>query len=325
MKKWLALIVAIITVLFLSAGCADGGMFVEYTAKARDSADGDISDLLWDTMGIILNRLESAGVKGCRIEQIGIEGIRVEIPYEYCKDGKITEVLELIGAPGELLFIDPEGNVFMNGDMVKSAEYYYAEGDHQIAFQLTEEGSDLFADMTSKSIGRVISIILDGELLIAPTVQMPITGGAGVINGLQSKERATRIAAQIQSGTLPVELTQDRMDYWAEYKESDSESSGILDGEWRIISISGEGSEDINAALTAGIEVRMVFRDGVLTIEAPFIDENMDTSQRYRIEGSNIIWVYDDGTENNNLAFFLEGNKLHLIQNGTVVAVLERK
>jgi len=100
----------------------------------------------------------------------------------------------------------------MTGDMVKTATYYYADGDHQIAFTLTDEGAKIFGDVTASSIGQTIAIYLDGEQLIAPTVQSAITNGSGVINGLGSAERATSIAAKIQSGALPLELTQQKVD-----------------------------------------------------------------------------------------------------------------
>ena len=62
----------------------------------------------------------------------------------------------------------------------------------------------------SKYAGTEVKI--DGEELINPTVQVAITNGSGVINGLGSAERATTIAAKIQSGALPLELTQQKVD-----------------------------------------------------------------------------------------------------------------
>ena len=122
----------------------------------------------------------------------------------------------LIGTQGELRFLDPQGNVFMTGSMVESAEYECMEGDHRIIFTLTDEGAQIFADMTMIYMGMAISIFMDEELLLAPVVQAPITEGAGMINGLKSAGQARQIAAWIQSGALPMVLTQDRVDYWAE-------------------------------------------------------------------------------------------------------------
>ena len=184
-----------------------GGMYVEYTAKAPEGSEADFGSLINGTIQIIQQRLSDKGYTECNVQQIGTNGIRVEIP-----DVQDDTVLDLIGAAAKLEFKNPSGEVFMTGDMVKTATYYYSEGDHQVAFTLTDEGAKLFGEVTSANIGRQIAIYLDGEELISPTVESAITNGSGVINGMGSAERATTIAAKIQSGALPLELTQDKVD-----------------------------------------------------------------------------------------------------------------
>jgi len=184
-----------------------GGMYVEYSGKAPEGSTADFDTLVEGTMQIIQSRLSDKGFNEANVQRIGVDGIRVEIP-----DVQDDTVLDLIGAAAKLEFKDPSGETFMTGDMVQKATYFYSEGDHQIAFTLTDEGSKVFADMTAANIGRTLSIYLDDELLIAPTVQSAITNGSGVINGLGSAERATSIAAKIQSGALPLELTQQKVD-----------------------------------------------------------------------------------------------------------------
>ena len=184
-----------------------GGMYVEYSCKAPEGSEASFSELINGTISIIQQRLADKGYTEVNVQQIGTDGIRVEIP-----DVQDDTVLDLIGAAAKLEFMNPNGEVFMTGDMVKTATYFYSEGDHQVAFTLTDEGAKLFGDVTSQNIGRTIAIYLDGEQLIAPTVQSAITNGSGVINGMGSAERATTIAAKIQSGALPLELTQQKVD-----------------------------------------------------------------------------------------------------------------
>ena len=167
-----------------------GGMYVEYSGKAPEGSSANFDELVEGTMSIIRERLTDKGFTEANVQKLGTDGIRVEIP-----DVQDDTVLDLIGAAAKLEFKDPSGEVFMTGDMVKTATYYYSEGDHQIAFTLTDEGTKVFGDMTAANIGKTLSIYLDGELLIAPTVQSAITNGSGVINGLGSAERATTIAA----------------------------------------------------------------------------------------------------------------------------------
>jgi len=199
-----------------------GGMYVEYSAKAPAGSEASFDELMNGTMSIITERLSDKGFNEVNVQRIGTDGIRVEIP-----DVQDDTVLDLIGAAAKLEFKDPNGETFMTGDLVKTATYYYAEGDHQIAFTLTDEGSKIFGDMTASSIGKTLSIYLDDELLIAPTVQSAITNGSGVINGLGSAERASTIAAKIQSGALPLELTQQKVDKVSATLGQDAVSSSV--------------------------------------------------------------------------------------------------
>ena len=199
-----------------------GGMYVEYSGKAPEGSEANFDELVEGTMYIIRERLSDKGYNEANVQRIGNDGIRVEIP-----DVQDDSVLDLIGAAAKLEFKDPNGEVFMTGDMVKRAVYAYADGDHQIAFQLTSEGAKLFSEMTSANIGKKLSIYLDGEELISPTVQQAINDGQGVINGLGSAERATTIAAQIQSGALPLELTQQKVDKVSATLGQDAVSSSV--------------------------------------------------------------------------------------------------
>ena len=112
--------------------------------------------------------------------------------------------------------------------MVQTATYYYSEGDHQVAFTLTDEGAKIFAEVTAASIGQRIAIYLDDVELIAPTVQSAITGGSGVINNMESAEYAKTIAAKIQSGALPLELTQQKVDTVSATLGDDALSTSVL-------------------------------------------------------------------------------------------------
>ena len=199
-----------------------GGMYVEYSGKAPEGSSANFDELVEGTMSIIRERLADKGFTEANVQKLGVDGIRVEIP-----DVQDDTVLDLIGAAAKLEFYNPSGEVFMTGDMVKTATYYYSEGDHQIAFTLTDEGAKLFADVTAANIGKTIAIYLDGEQLIAPTVQNAITNGSGVINGLGSAERATTIAAKIQSGALPLELTQQKVDKVSATLGQDAVSSSV--------------------------------------------------------------------------------------------------
>lgn len=201
-----------------------GGVYVEYSCAAPEGSEADFGTLLSGTIRVIQERLTDKGYAEATVQQIGTDGIRVEIP-------DVTDpsaVLDLIGSTAKLEFKDPEGNTFMDGSMVKTAVYQFNEGDHQVAFTLTDEGAKIFADMTSNNIGKTLGIYLDGEELLSPTVQSAITTGSGVITQMQSAEYAQTVAAQIQSGALPMELTQQKVDTVSATLGTDALSTSVL-------------------------------------------------------------------------------------------------
>ena len=132
--------------------------------------------------------------------------------------GVIQEVLDLIGEPAVMRFVDPKGNVFMTGDMVKSARYVAVSSpkagssQHQVEFKLTDEGAKIFGEYTTTYNGQVISIYLDETPLVQAVVNEPILDGTGLISGQYTQQEAQAVAAKIQSGALPLILTRDKVD-----------------------------------------------------------------------------------------------------------------
>ena len=189
-----------------------GGVYVEYEATMSDELreEGNNFDyLLQNTMDIIAKRLTEKGYPEATVSKVGVSGIRVEIP-------DVTDpaaVLDLIGSPAKLEFLDSDGNVFMDGSALQTA---YATKDENskpaISFTLTKEGADIFGDMTAKSIGKAITIQLDGNVLMSPTVQSAIYGGQVLVTGSFTEEQAQNYALQLQSGALPLDLRQDKLD-----------------------------------------------------------------------------------------------------------------
>ncbi len=186
-----------------------GGVYVEYSAEQPAEIEGDYNSLLDATVSVIQQRLTDKGYPESTVSKINNNtGLRVEVP-------DVTDpqaLLNLIGTPAELSFRGPDGVEFMTGKQVQTAMPALQDGEYVISFTLTPDGAATFAEKTRASIGQRIAIYLDGQELISPTVQTAITDGRGVINGMGSQERAQTIAAQIQSGALPLDLTQQKVD-----------------------------------------------------------------------------------------------------------------
>jgi protein-export membrane protein SecD len=109
------------------------------------------------------------------------------------------------GRPPAVLVEDPE----ITGDMVQTASAgQNPDGaGFQINFEFDNRGARRFADYTRNNIGAVFAIVLDNEIISAPTIQSAITQGSGRITGDFSALEASQTALLIRSGALPAELT----------------------------------------------------------------------------------------------------------------------
>ncbi len=97
----------------------------------------------------------------------------------------------------------------LTGKQLQSArvDFNQQTGGIQVALQFNEEGTDLFAEITRKNIGKRVGIFIDGQLLSAPMVQSEIPGGQAVITGAGNLEEARALARNLQAGALPVPIT----------------------------------------------------------------------------------------------------------------------
>jgi len=103
------------------------------------------------------------------------------------------------------------GKRLVTGDMIKKATAVFqtsstAVAGWQISFDLTKDGSGVFGDVTTQLVGKQLAIILDSQVISAPTVDSPITNGTGVITGSFTEQRAKDLATVLNAGALPVQL-----------------------------------------------------------------------------------------------------------------------
>jgi hypothetical protein len=97
---------------------------------------------------------------------------------------------------GRALWLRPDP--FITGDMIATAAPGYdVQGKPAVTFRLTAEGARRFAAVTSANVGRRIAMLVDGKVVSAPTVQEPITGGAGMIAGVFTEEEVQDLAFRV--------------------------------------------------------------------------------------------------------------------------------
>ena len=106
------------------------------------------------------------------------------------------------------------GPVEITGDAIDKATAVYRAGSSTsvgqgwvIGFDLTNEGSGTFSDVTTRLVGKQLAIVVDDQVISAPRVDEPITNGSGEITGNFTERSAKDLATQLNAGALPVELT----------------------------------------------------------------------------------------------------------------------
>ena len=100
-------------------------------------------------------------------------------------------------------------NTSLTGRYLKKAllEFDHTTYKPQVALEFNDEGSKLFADITSKNVGKRVAIYLDGAPITTPVVQEAITGGKAQITGNFTNEEAKTLVQRLNSGALPVPIT----------------------------------------------------------------------------------------------------------------------
>jgi preprotein translocase subunit SecD len=76
-----------------------------------------------------------------------------------------------------------------------------------VSFRFNTAGSRKFAQATSENVGQPFAIVLDNEVISAPVIREPITGGSGQISGSFTVQQANELALLLRAGALPAPLT----------------------------------------------------------------------------------------------------------------------
>lgn len=98
----------------------------------------------------------------------------------------------------------------LSGKHLKNAVVDYQSqgvGSPQVSLQFDAEGTELFAAITKKNIGKPVAIFLDNEIISQPTVQSEIVAGQAVITGNFTMQDANDLVKRLNEGALPVPIT----------------------------------------------------------------------------------------------------------------------
>ena len=181
-----------------------GGVHIVYEAEKDTVTDDEMAAAI----SLIRGRLDWNNWTEAEVAQEGAKRMRVDIPGVENAEEAIAE----IGQTAQLMFVDEEGNVLLTGDMVSRASKEVGALEQggpsvpYVSLEFNEEGKELFAKATQDNLNKRILIVLDEEVVSAPTVNSAITDGKAMITGNFTPEDAEKTASLIRAGSLPFNL-----------------------------------------------------------------------------------------------------------------------
>lgn len=209
-----------------------GGVHLTYQADLANIASSEYANSMEAVRDVIERRVNLFGVAEplvqveksggdwrLVVELAGIrnisEAIRLigETPYLEFKEQRADEerdrILEQI-KKGEQIFDDPYFiPTPLTGRFLKRAQLDFDQTtfEPQISLELTDEGAQIFADITKRNVGKPVAIYLDGAPLSTPVVREEITGGRAQITGSFTPAQAKELVGRLNAGALPVPIT----------------------------------------------------------------------------------------------------------------------
>ena len=222
----------------LSGGLTDdivvssvGDNLIVTLSEAEKLATDDLT--MAQSLEIIRRRVDEAGTREPTIQRQGTDRVLIQVPGL----GSAQELKDLIGTPALLTFqtvvgqtSNSSGTAGIGNELVQSAEnetlYYVLErapvvtgedltdaqpsfdqnGQPAVNFRFNTSGARKFGQYTTDHIGEPFAIVLDNQVISAPTIQSAITGGSGIITGNFDVTESTRLSTLLRAGSLPASL-----------------------------------------------------------------------------------------------------------------------
>lgn len=180
-----------------------GGLRVVLQAQENEG-EKVTEDTIQKALGILRERVDSLGVKETTLYPQGDDRVVIEIAGEDDPEAAVN----ILKNTAQLEFWDENGNVLLTGKNLKDAQARVRSDNQQgeVTLSFDSEGAKLFAEATAANVGKPLLIVIDEEVISAPTVRVPITDGNAVIEGQFTAKEANDLAVLLRSGALPVSL-----------------------------------------------------------------------------------------------------------------------
>jgi preprotein translocase subunit SecD len=209
----------------------DAGLIIVTLSDAEKQATDERT--MQQSLEIIRRRIDEVGTREPTIQRQGADRILIQVPGV----GSAAELKAIIGTTAQLTFnpvvsrsTDANANPGIGNSLVPSIDepgaFYVIEtapvvtgeelvdaqpsfdqnGSPAVSFRFDTTGARKFGNYTAENIGSPFAIVLDSEVISAPTIQSHIPGGSGIITGNFGVEESTNLAVLLRAGALPAGL-----------------------------------------------------------------------------------------------------------------------
>lgn len=199
-----------------------GGSSLTFEADTSKVRQGDLNDALNSARDVIERRINFFGVTEPQIQTIKT-GNKYRLSVDLPGINNYEEAIKLIGQTAQLtfrelpdekiatttpIFLQLTKDTGLSGiHILKSTvEFDNQTGKPQVGLKFNKQGTDLFAAITKRNIGKPVGIFIDNMPLTTPTVQTEILDGSAVITGNFTSDEAKKLTIAINSGALPLPI-----------------------------------------------------------------------------------------------------------------------
>jgi preprotein translocase subunit SecD len=132
------------------------------------------------------------------------------VPPDQAQQGRVPPESELLmsSTSPKVPYVIKKQVLVSGGDLTDAQPGFdQRSGEPIVSFRFNTSGSRKFAQATSENVGQPFAIVLDNEVISAPVIREPITGGSGQISGSFTVQAANDLAILLRAGALPAPLT----------------------------------------------------------------------------------------------------------------------
>ena len=197
-----------------------GGTHLVFSADMQGIEAKDRDNALQAAQTNIEKRVNFFGVSEAAVQTAKTkDDYRLIVELPGVKD--VNQAIDLIGKTALLEFREENpdekeasesGEFFLKTDLTgKDLKRSFVDFDSNtgspvVGLEFNAEGAKKFGEITTKNVGKLVAIYLDGMPISVPKVEEPITTGNAIIRGSFDLAEARKLSIQLNAGALPVPI-----------------------------------------------------------------------------------------------------------------------